>query len=327
LVSDTAVPAGPDVPFAPPDAFGEYKPVAPTWQTLDYVKRGLDDVLEGYRDKTTGKLALDTEGRAVNGTLRDFLKVVDTANPDYAAARAAYANPAAERDALRRGQDAARMSPDQLGVNVSNASPTQLDQMRLGFQSQLAQNAGGYRSSTNPFDSVLGTPAMEQRLATLYPDGGDKIARLLSQRDLERQLAGSTNRLVGNSMTAERQVADDAFGAHSIAGDLAQGAAETLITGAPVVTVARSGLSRGIGRAIRDYRELGLGKKAVTLADEIGPLALDTSSNAAASKITDLAQNDEAYRAILNELLAEARVRGGHTGAGAATGVADALMR
>lgn len=69
----------------------------PSWQTLDYVKRGLDDVLEGCRDKTTGKLALDTESKAVNDTLRGLLSRLDTSNPDYAAARAACAGPAAER--------------------------------------------------------------------------------------------------------------------------------------------------------------------------------------------------------------------------------------
>jgi hypothetical protein len=35
---------------------------APTWKTLDYIKRGMDDVIEKYRDKTTGKLVLDMRG-------------------------------------------------------------------------------------------------------------------------------------------------------------------------------------------------------------------------------------------------------------------------
>jgi hypothetical protein len=53
----------------------------------DYVKRGMDDVIEGYRDAVTGKLNLDTEGRAINNTLRSFHQAFDAANPDYAAAR------------------------------------------------------------------------------------------------------------------------------------------------------------------------------------------------------------------------------------------------
>lgn len=295
-----------------------------SWQTLDYVKRGLDDVIEGYRDKTTGKLVLDTEGRAVNDTLRQFLTRVDEMNPDYAAARAAYAGPAAERGMLTRGQEALRMSPDQLGVNVNNASPSQVDQMRLGFQSGLAENAGRLRNNSNPF-STLDTPAMEARLGTMYD--ADPVARLLAQRDLEAQLASSANRLVGNSMTAERGVADQAFDQSSLMGNIVQGGVETALTGAPVMTVARSGLGKGVGQAFRDYRTLGLGSKATALADEIAPFALNTNSADAASKLLELAGKDAAFQQILAELAQDASRRGAHAGAGASSAVAAALLR
>ena len=44
----------------------------PSWQTLDYLKRGLDNVVEQYRDKATGKLVLDTYGRAAKLTRQQF---------------------------------------------------------------------------------------------------------------------------------------------------------------------------------------------------------------------------------------------------------------
>jgi hypothetical protein len=286
----------------------------PSFRTLDYVKRGLDDVLEGYRDKTTGRLTLDTEGRAVNDTLREFLSVVDAANPDYAAARAAYAGPAAERDAMRRGQDALRMSPNQLGVNVGNASPAQLDQMRLGFQSSLAEQAGRLRNNTNPFN-ILDNPQMEQRLGAMQY-GGDEIARLLSQRDLEAQVAGSTNRLIGNSATAERGLADELFGAQSgMMNDLGPMALETAISGAPWATGARSIASRLGGQALRDWRTLGVGRRATDLANEIAPIALDMNPAAAEEALFSMVERDAVYQAIVEELLAGARNRGGHFGA------------
>jgi hypothetical protein len=298
----------------------------PSFQTLDYVKRGLDDVVEGYRDPTTGKLALDTEGRAVNDTLRDFIGRVDTANPDYAAARAAYAGPAAEREAMRRGQEALRMSPNQLGVNVANSSPAQVEQMRLGFQSGLAENAGRVRNNSNPFQSQLDTPGMEQRLSTLYPES-DSIARLLAQRDLEAQLAGSTNRLVGNSMTAERQMADEAFNQSGLMGNVVQGVAETAVTGAPVVTALRSGMARGLGGAVRDWRTLGLGKRATAVADEIAPIALNTNPKAAAASLDDLVKRDLAHQEIIKALLEDAAERGGRAGAVPSSVIAAELMR
>ena len=294
----------------------------PSWQTLDYVKRGLDDVLEGYRDRTTGKLALDTEGKAVNDTLRELLSRMDTANPDYAAARAAYAGPAAEREAMRRGQEAMRMSPNQLGVNVGNASPSQVEQMQMGFRSGLADKAGGYRNNSNPF-AVLNNPAMEQRLGILYDGVEDAdIARLLSQRDLEAELAGSTNRLIGNSLTAERQVADQAFGQTNLAGDMMQGGVETLVTGAPVATAMRSSIGRGVGNWMRDARTLGVGRRAMELADDIAPIALDPDPIESLARLRGMSEKDAADLLIVENLVRNAERRGAHAGAGVSAALA-----
>lgn len=297
---------------------------SPSWQALDYVKRGLDNIIERNTSKIDG---VSPEARRAIQMKNMLLARMDEANPDYAAARAAYAGPAQERAALQSGQEALRMSPNQLGVNMGNASPSQAAQMRLGFQSGLAEQAGRVRSSTNPFESTLGTPAMEQRLAAMGY-GPDEVARLLSQRDLERQVAGSTNRLIGNSATAERQLADQAFGAESsLMGNIAQGAVETAITGAPVATTLRSGMGRGLGQSLRDWRTLGVGERARTAADQIIPLALDIDPENAARQLLELASRDEAYQVIVQELLDRAGRRGAIGGAGTSAAVAAELAR
>jgi hypothetical protein len=290
----------------------------PSWQTLDYAKRGMDDVLEGYRDKTTGRLHLDEQGQAIDATRRQFLRTVDQVNPDYAAARAAYAGPATERDALRTGQGAATLSPDQLAVNVANATPTQVDQMRLGFQSQLAENAGKLRYSTNPFESVLGTPAMEQRLGALYPQGGNNIARLLAQSDIERQMAASSNRLVGNSMTAERQAADQAFQGADWIGPAAEVGANVLLGQVPIGTAVRTGVSQ---RA-RDAITLGLGSRAAAKAEKIGPIALIPDPASTVAQILSLEQQRVIDRAAAGVL----KDRGQRTGQRIGSSVAAALV-
>jgi hypothetical protein len=290
----------------------------PSWQTLDYAKRGMDDVLEGFRDSTSGRLRLDEHGRAIDATRRQFLSIVDTVNPDYAAARAAYAGPATERDALLMGQEAASLSPDQLAVNVGNATPTQADQMRLGFQSQLAENAGRLRYSTNPFESVLGTPAMEQRLGTLYPNGRDNIARLLAQSEIERQMAASSNRLIGNSLTAERQAADQAFQGADWLGPAAEVGANVLLGQVPIGTAIRGGVSQ---RA-RDAITLGLGNRATAKAEQIGPIALSPDPSSTIAQILALDQQRLANRAIA----AAAGERGQLYGRNAGSSVAAALI-
>lgn len=268
---------------------------APSWQTLDYVKRGLDDVVQSNRNAGAGRL--DTEGRAVNDTLQQLLARMDQMNPDYAAARAAYSGPMRERDALQAGVDALRSSPNQLSVDMARAAPSQADQMRLGAQSGLVENAERLRNSSNPF-GTLNTPAMEQRLAALYPDAGDDVARLLAHRDLEMQLAGSTNRLVGNSMSAERIAADQAFGEDGLLRPMAEGAIETSITGAPVATVLRSGL----GQRVADMFRMGAGRRGVEKADQIAPLVLNTNPEETIAQILALQERDAAYQAARDEL-------------------------
>lgn len=288
----------------------------PTWQTLDYVKRGIDDVLEGYRDKTTGKLRLDEEGRAIDATRRAFLSNIDEVNPDYAAARATYAGPAQARDQLRMGQQAYTIRPNELGVNVADASDEQMGQMRLGFQSELMERSGNLRNNSNPW-AQLNTPNTEGRLNVLYGDAEDaNIARLLSQRDLELQLAGSANRLIGNSATAEREIADEFFKQQpGIGGDLAAGIVETGALGAPFLTVGKS-----IGdRVFRERRERAALDANRALADEIGPLLLDTSSD----QLTAMLAEDRQYADELARLLASGETLGRRIGTGFGTATAD----
>ena len=74
-------------------------------KTLDYIKQGMDDVVETYRNKMTGKLELDRLGSATNNTLRTLIKRIDDVNPDYAKARAAYEGPAKMKTAmLKKGK-------------------------------------------------------------------------------------------------------------------------------------------------------------------------------------------------------------------------------
>lgn len=291
----------------------------PSWQTLDYVKRGIDDTLEPYRNPITNKLVLDEEGRAINNTLRTFLGKVDEFNPQYGAARGAYAGPAAEREALQQGQGAIRLPPDELGVMVGRATPSQLGQMRLGMQSALGEAAGRGRNNANPFQSVLDTPAMEQRLSTMYADSGNP-ARLLQQRDLERQLAEASNRLVGNSMTAERQLADQTFTGGSVMGDIASGAMETAVTGAPIATAMRSGIGRGLAQFMRDRRTLGVGRRAEQVADQIAPVALEMNPATALAGLSDMARRETAYRQAMEQLVGIAGTRGGHVVSGGTSG-------
>lgn len=284
----------------------------PSWQTLDYLKRGLDNVIESGTSKLDGA---SPTARSAIGMKNELLGRMDAINPTYAQARSVYAGPASERQFLKQGQDAVRSKPDQLQNDVSKLSPARVGQMQLGFQSSLNEQAGGLRNSSNPF-STLDTPNMGSRLDAMYPGRGDDVARLLAQRDLEGQAAGSANRLYGNSMTAERQIADQAFNGDQLGQQLLQGGIETAVTGAPVVTALRSGL----GQRISDAASLGFGRRAEQRAAEILPLGGGTNTPDIIAQILALGDRYDAAEAI-NQLRAQSAQKvGSAVGSGSLVG-------
>jgi hypothetical protein len=319
LVEDIAQPVGmEDVPFAPPSAYGEMQGIAPTWQTLDYIKRGLDNVIERGTDAING-VSPDAR-RAIN--MRNMLvERMDAGNPDYAAARAAYAGPAQERAMLRQGEDAYKVNPQQLGVDVGRMGPQQVDQMRLGYQSRAANRAGDLRSNSNPW-AQLNTPNTEGRLDVLYGEDGN-VANLLAQRDLELQLAGSGNRLVGNSLTAEREIADELFRAQpGVGSELAAGMAETALYGGPFITVGK----RLGDRFLRDRREAAAAAANTRLADEIGPLLLNDSAPDAVNALSDIYEQDAVFQEALKRALEQGQRVGGAIGSGLGTAGAQSFI-
>lgn len=290
---------------------------APSWQTLDYAKRGLDNIIERETDAING---ISAAGRRAVEMKKNLVGRMDAINPAYAQARAAYAGPAAERAFLRQGEQAYNTRPDQLGVDVAGLTPEQQAQMRLGYQSEVMGRAGNLRNNSNPW-AQLNTPNTEGRLGVLYEGAEDAdIARLLGQRDLELQLAGSANRLTGNSATAGREVADQYFRqGPGMAGDVGMAMIETGALGAPFMTVGK-----GIAdRMFRQRREQVAEAANRELADEIGPLLLTGTPTAQADNLTDIMQQDAAYQAILDEILRGSTLAGQRLGTGASVAAAD----
>lgn len=263
-----------------------------TTQTLDYAKRGMDDVLEQYRNPITGKLDLTTAGRAENGVRADFLTELDKLNPAYAQARAAYQGPMELRDALAAGREAVRQSPREVQTIAGRSSPAEMEQMRLGYRVGLSDKANDIRYSSNPFEGVLGTPAAEQRLSAVYGDTTPGVTRLLRQRDLERDLARSTNDILGNSSTAKRLTADENF-----MGNLPGAAADVAIDVATGHVPVRSALGMFGGGALRDRVRLGTLRGAEKRADEIAPVLFNTDTPVARDALDDILSRTATYRA------------------------------
>ncbi len=288
---------------------------SPSWQSLDYAKRGLDNIIE--RGIRQGDMPEVRRAQSMKNTL---LQRMDEVNPAYAEARRAYAGPAQERAFLEQGQQAIRTRPDELSVLLADLTPEQRQQMQLGFQSEIMGQAGNLRSNSNPW-AQINTPNAEGRMNVLYDGVEDAdVARLLDQRDLELQLAGSANRLIGNSATAEREIADEFFKQRGgVGGDVAMGIVETGALGGPWLTVGK-----GIAdRAFKEKREAAAAAANRRLADELGPLLLDQTPKVSADALSEMMAADSAYTDEVARLLSQGESWGRRIGTGLTTAVAD----
>jgi hypothetical protein len=113
----------------------------PSMQTLDYVKRGFDDVLEGSRN-ATGQLVLDTNGRAVQQLRRDYRAELDRLNPAYAAARASHASASQLQRATELGENFLSMEADEFSRQASRLNPAEREVAVAAARRAVERGAG-----------------------------------------------------------------------------------------------------------------------------------------------------------------------------------------
>lgn len=189
-----------------------------TTQSLDYVKRGIDDILEPQRNPITGKLNLDEGGRAINGVQRALIGEVDNLNPAYKAARDSYGEYAKRAEALRTGHDvlpSPSLPERDFQAILARQTDDTLPEMGRGYATAMADNVANRRFAADPYDAIYGTPAQRAKVATLFPEGSDDFGRIYQ---LEKDMAATKYETVGGSPTASRQAADKTFDANE-AGD------------------------------------------------------------------------------------------------------------
>jgi hypothetical protein len=211
-----------------------------TPQTLDYIKRGMDDVVEGYKDPVTGKYNFDTEGRAVNNTLRSYLDTVDKLFPDYAKARAAYAGPVKGVAAMNTGRKLLSLNADDIEARLRGMSPYEKEMAALGARRAMAELVASKGDTADVVHALVGTGKKRAMLARLF---GDRKAfgRFVDTLGQEREGFRTFKQARLGSPTAAN-LEDDATL------KLASGAADMISHGLPVGTAIRYALKFGVGK-------------------------------------------------------------------------------
>jgi hypothetical protein len=231
----------------------------PSIRTLDYVRRGLNQVLEGKRDKTTRRLQLDDETRPIVANVARFRDELIAATGGD---QGPYARALSESGDYLRVEEAFRQSERLFATGTSERAfrqaiqrmgPAERNALVAGFADRLFRDSQAGRLGTRQLGQI-NLPVTREKLALLLgPDGADSfMQRVQAEADLARsggRMAPGTNSITGEVAEAVREQ-DRGVG---LLNDLARNIEQTrsvvggtLATGAQALTAPIAGFVRGV---------------------------------------------------------------------------------
>lgn len=192
----------------------------PNMRLLDAAKRGLDDILDGYRDPTTGRLALDQRGRAIERVRQSLVSTLDGLNPDYKAARQAWGGPSQGMAALEAGRDALRLDPEQIAKRFAGMSDTEKDFFKAGLYRELQDKFSSAKTPDAAY-RFLADPKTADKLAAVFGRGAidDISAQLQRQAQTfgrDETGANAVGQILRRDATGAPMLADSAVATNAL---------------------------------------------------------------------------------------------------------------
>lgn len=279
----------------------------PNMRLMDAVKRGYDEIVEGFRDPTSGRLNLSQYGRAVNDARAAYRgELTDMFHP-YRRALEAWAGPSAQMEATAAGRTAFRTDRDVVAQRMGGPADTQ-EAYRLGAGRDFSDRVSDPQAAPGFVRDLLEDRSQQGRLNALLPQ---------PQRDGLNNVLQRENNMVAVeravSPRAGSQTARLAAGGDDMGRDPAGpwlSALSQLTSGRPVAAA---------GTVLQDqWRRFGQG---------INPATADALANRLFA--TDPAARAQVIQTLRNRLMQDrqtqerARVVGGRLlqGIGAGTGL------
>jgi len=183
--------------------YGELEDL-PNVKILDWVKRGLDDVINA---KQTKEGFASTEARIIRNAKNEFLDRLDTLVPKYKDARAAFAGDAALKDAIDQGRKVFTMPENdwrEVAADFNKLTDMERNMFRAGVvdaakiqADRITREFGTARDVTRLFDNTqtLG------RLRAAFPDA-QSFDTFRNQLGEEARFTEVRNRILAGSRTA-----------------------------------------------------------------------------------------------------------------------------
>lgn len=211
----------------------------PTWRTWQAAKEGLDAQIADAR----GPLGQATkQSNALTNVKNALLKELDFTNPSYRAARAAWAGPSAQMDAIDLGGKFMKFDPEQIAAQTSKMAPDELQAFRVGAARNIQDTVDRVRGTGDITKRIFNDARTKAQVGAAF--GEDATNAFGKSMEAERKMFDTNSFVAGNSRTAQRM---------NDAADVGQQVTEDFLMGGKG-GVVRGLIERGIarGRGIND---------------------------------------------------------------------------
>lgn len=176
--------------------------------TLDYIKRGLDDVL--FTGKQPGSGIGKTELAKLKERRNEFVGIVDEAGPaSYKQARQAFAGPTEVLDAIEQGKKFATLDARALKRQYDSLTPAEKEGFKVGVYDSIRTNINKGADGSDALRRVWGSPEKRDQLQVFL--GPETFRDLTNQLAREKVIRQTDVRMMGGSPTQRRQLAQREF--------------------------------------------------------------------------------------------------------------------
>ena len=224
----------------------------PDVRTLDYIKRGLDDVIRKGFD---GNGMAPAEANALKGLRQQYINILDEVTEvdgvsAYRNARNVYRGDIEVVEALELGlSDFSKpgFAPEQVSKLLNNFSDAEREVFAIGATRSILNKITTPSNEANYAKRIIGSPDMRDKIKLLFPKTSQSGYDLLEAALLrERQLYQANSKILGGSPTAARRAAVDQLESNP---GIAEAAGNAIQTGFNPVSSLMSMAVRALQRA------------------------------------------------------------------------------
>jgi hypothetical protein len=168
------------------------------WRTLDLTKQAMDDMIREGKVQGIGA----NDQAATKGFLTRYVAKLDSLNPDYAPARAAFAGPAKLLDAIDAGRAYMGEDAPAIASAMGKMSPSEQEAFRVGALQAERDRLGGVPVTHNAaMRAGVNTPNRLAKLQQLFPDQAT-YGRYVDMLQNENTMFGTRARVLNGSLTS-----------------------------------------------------------------------------------------------------------------------------